>query len=142
MSRNWFVIAIVMLNGCASVSKDISHTLRYSDGTIVGVHNIDYQDLQTRPKGEACTWNLLFAFPLVGDGSVLTAANNGKVNDVDLVGETGTWYFPFNRNCTVVYGQAPGTNRTVHSHEVVAPPVQTNRRFDPHDDSVRFFTGE
>ena len=132
---------IVIFVGCATVSKDISHTLRYADGTVVGVHSVDYQDLQTRPKGEACTWNLLFAFPLFGDGSVITAANNGSVNDVDLIAETGVWYFPFNKNCTVVYGQAPGS-RTVYTHQVETPTVQTNKRYNPHGDSMRFFTGE
>jgi len=41
---------------------------------------------------------------LIGDGSLITAAENGKVNTVQLIGETGKWYFPFNTNCTVVYG--------------------------------------
>lgn len=141
MSRYLLAIAVVAITGCASVTKDISHTLRYADGTIVGIHNVDYQDLQARPRGEACTWNLLFAFPLFGDGSVITAANNGSVNDVDLVGETGVWYFPFNKNCTVVYGQAPGS-RKVYGHDVVSPTVKTNRRYDPHGDAEKFFMGE
>jgi len=135
------IIVILVFAGCASSAKDISHTLRYADGTIVGIHNVDYQDLQTRPKGEACTWNLLFAFPLFGDGSVITAANNGGVNDVDLVAETGVWFFPFNKNCTVVDGQAPGA-RKVYNHEVATPIVKTDRRYDSHRDSTRFFTGE
>lgn len=66
--------------------------------------NIQFEELQTRKKGEACTWNLFFFIPMLGDGSIIGAADNGKINNVELIGETGLWYFPFNRNCTVVYG--------------------------------------
>ena len=30
----------------------------------------------------------------------------GNINNVELVGETGLWYFPVNKNCTVVYGDS------------------------------------
>ena len=98
------MLGVLVLTGCATVTKDLSRTLRYADGAHVGVKNIQFKELQTRKKGEACTWNLLFVVPLYGDGSILAAADQGNINNVELVGETGLWYFPVNKNCTVVYG--------------------------------------
>ncbi|MCR8922533.1 TRL-like family protein [Dasania sp. GY-MA-18] len=97
-------IAIILVTGCATATKDLANTLRYADGQRVGVKNIEFQNLRTRKKGEACTWNLLFFIPMLGDGSIISAAENGEINNVELIGETGLWYFPFNKNCTVVYG--------------------------------------
>ena len=103
------IIAIILsflAAGCATVTKDLAKTLRYADGSYVGVKNIEFKELQTRKKGEACTWNLFFVLPLYGDGSILSAADQGSINNVELVGETGLWYFPVNKNCTVVYGDS------------------------------------
>ena len=94
------------LAGCATVTKDLAKTLRYADGPYVGVKNIEFKELQTRKRGEACTWNLLFLVPMYGDGSIISAADQGNINNVELVGETGLWYFPVNKNCTVVYGDS------------------------------------
>lgn len=102
------VLSIIMLTGCATATKDLARTLRYADGRYVGVSNIDFEELQTRSRGEACTWNLLFVLPMLGDGSIIRAADNGDVNNIALVGETGLWYFPFNKNCTVVFGERSG----------------------------------
>ncbi|MCB1984264.1 MAG: hypothetical protein H6936_16210 [Burkholderiales bacterium] len=96
----------IMISGCATVTKDLAQTLRYSDGKVVGVKNINFKELQSRKRGEACTWNILFFIPMYGDGSIITAADNGDINNVELVGETGIWYFPFNKNCTVVFGDS------------------------------------
>jgi len=57
-------------------------------------------------KGTSCTFNLLYIFPLFGDGSIISAAENGKINSVELIGETGYWYFPFSTDCTIVYGDS------------------------------------
>ena len=100
------LLAALVLSGCATVTKDLAQTLRYSDGKVVGVKNIDFKELQTRQRGEACTWNLLFVIPMYGDGSIITAADHGNINNVELVGETGVWYFPVNKNCTVVFGHS------------------------------------
>lgn len=96
----------LILSGCATVTKDLARTLRYSDGQAVGVKNIDFKELQTRKRGEACTWNLFFVLPVYGDGSIISAADQGNINNVELIGETGLWYFPANKNCTVVYGDS------------------------------------
>lgn len=95
---------ILSVTGCATATKDLARTLRYADGGRVGVKNIEFEELQTRKKGEACTWNFLFFIPIVDDGSIISAADNGKINNVELIDETGLWYFPFNKNCTVIYG--------------------------------------
>jgi hypothetical protein len=95
---------LLVLTGCATATKDLANTLRYADGSRVGVKNLKFKELQTRKKGEACTWNLFFFIPILGDGSIISAADNGEINNVELIGETGLWYFPFNKNCTVVYG--------------------------------------
>lgn len=91
------------LSGCVT-TKDLAHTLRYADNKPVGVENIRFVDLQKMKRGDACTLNFLYFLPIYGDGSLITAADDGKINTVQLIGETGKWYFPFNTNCTVVYG--------------------------------------
>ena len=98
------LVSCLMMTGCATVTSDLAKTLRYADGDVVGVDNIDFMALQSRNRGEACTWNLFFMIPLYGDGSIITALDQGQINNVKLIGETGLWYFPFNKNCTVVYG--------------------------------------
>lgn len=97
---------ILLTAACATTTKDLARTLRYADGSAVGVKNIEFQELQSRKRGEACTWNLLFVLPMYGDGSIIAAADQGNINNVELIGETGLWYFPVNRNCTVVYGDS------------------------------------
>lgn len=104
--KKLLIALVLVMSGCATVTKDLAQTLRYSDGKIVGVSNIDFRELQSRKRGEACTWNLLFVVPMYGDGSILSAADNGDINNVELIGETGLWYFPINKNCTVVYGDS------------------------------------
>lgn len=91
------------------VSKDLARTLRFADtGRTLGVDEIAFKELKTMKKGQACTWNLLFFIPIFGDGSIITAAEKGDINDVQLIGETGSWYGGFlNRTCTVVYGDNP-----------------------------------
>jgi hypothetical protein len=92
--------------GCVT-TKDLAQTLRYADNRPVGVQNIQFIDLKKMKRGNACTVNLLYAVPIYGDGSLITAAAEGDINTVQLIGETGKWYFPFNTNCTVVFGDKP-----------------------------------
>lgn len=106
MKKIVVLLIVVLVSGCATVTKDLARTLRYSDGGVVGVKNIHFKELQSRKKGESCTWNLFFFLPVYGDGSIISAADQGDVNNVELIGETGLWYFPLNRNCTVVYGDS------------------------------------
>jgi hypothetical protein len=98
--------AATALMGCTP-TKDLARTLRYANNKPVGVDNIRFVDLQKMKRGEACTVNLLYVLPLWGDGSLITAADKGDINTVQLIGETGKWYFPFNTNCTIVYGDKP-----------------------------------
>jgi len=92
--------------GCAT-TKDLAQTLRYSDNKPVGVENIRFVELEKMKRGTACTWNVLYVLPIYGDGSIITAADAGHINTVQLIGETGRWYFPFNKSCTVVFGDKP-----------------------------------
>lgn len=103
------VIMVIALgvSGCAS-TKDLAKTLRYADNSPVGVENIKFIDLDSMKKGSSCTFNLFYFIPLFGDGSIITAAENGNINTVELIGETGYWYFPFSTDCTVVYGDSSG----------------------------------
>lgn len=101
-----FLFVVSLFTGCATVTTDLAKTLRYSSGASVGVENIEFTELAKRKRGEACTLNLLHFLPLYGDGSLISAAQDGEVNNVELIGETGLWYFPFNYNCTVVYGKS------------------------------------
>ena len=103
--RKLIVILVLLLaiSGCIP-TRDLAKSLRYSNNDPVGVENIKFIDLNKMKKGKACTVNLLYVIPLFGDGSIIRAAENGKVNTIELIGETGWWYFPFCTVCTVVYG--------------------------------------
>ena len=101
-----FVVILTMaaaLCGCAT-TKDLAKTLRYADNTPVGADNIKFIELDKMKRGTACTLNLLYFIPMFGNGSIIAAADDGKINTVELIGETGRWYFPFSTNCTVVFG--------------------------------------
>lgn len=91
------------ISGCVT-TKDLAKTLRYANNSPVGVDNIKFIELEKMKRGEACTINLFYFIPIYGDGSILTAAKNGRINTVELIGETGHWYFPFSRDCTIVFG--------------------------------------
>ena len=95
----------LVLSSCGA-SKDLAKTLRFADNNrAVGVESIKFKELKRMKKGEACTWNLFFFIPMFGDGSIITAAESGDINNVQLIGETGFWYGGVvNKNCTVVYG--------------------------------------
>lgn len=95
---------IFFISGCGTAQKDLARTLRYSNNAPVGVSNIDFQDLKKMKRGDACTWNIFYFLPLFGDGSIITAADNGDISTVELIGETGYWFFPFSKNCTVTFG--------------------------------------
>ena len=101
-------ILSALLFSCG-VSKDLARTLRFADtGRTLGIDEISFKELKTMKKGQSCTWNLLFFIPIFGDGSIITAAEKGDINDIQLIGETGSWYGGFlNRTCTVVYGDNP-----------------------------------
>lgn len=96
-------LSIGGLSGCAT-TEDLAKTLRYANNTPVGVDNIKFQQLTDMKRGTACTWNFLYFFPIYGDGSIITAADQGEINSVELIGQTGKWYFPVSKNCTVVFG--------------------------------------
>ena len=108
------LVATAALAACVP-TKDLARTLRYADNKPVRFEDIRFADMQQMRHGRACTLNLLYFLPLYGDGSLITAAEDGKVNTVQLIGETGKWYFPFNTNCTVVYGDK--------SEDVVPPAI-------------------
>lgn len=105
--KKLFVIMVMVsaIVGCAS-TKDLAKTLRYADNRPVGAENIRFIELVNMKRGTSCTFNLFYVIPLFGDGSIISAADNGKINTVQLIGETGRWYFPFNTNCTVVFGDS------------------------------------
>jgi len=94
---------VAVITGCVT-TKDLAKTLRYANNTPVGVDNIKFIELEKMKRGEACTINLFYFIPIYGDGSIITAAKEGKINTIELIGETGHWYFPFSRDCTVVFG--------------------------------------
>ena len=96
------IITLTLLSSCSH--KDLAKTLRYADNRPVGVENIRFQELQTMKHGKACGYNFLYILPIFGNSSILTAAEDGEVNNIKLIGETGFWTFPFSQNCTVVYG--------------------------------------
>lgn len=103
MRKALLTAMVLTLTGCAT-SKDLAKTLRYADNRPVGIENIRFVDLEQMKRGKACTVNAFYVLPLYGDGSIITAAEAGGINNVQLIGETGRWYFPFNTSCTVVFG--------------------------------------
>ncbi len=104
MKKLLAILAMVScIAGCAT-TKDLAKTLRYANNTPVGAENIKFIELDRMKRGTACTLNLFYFLPVYGDGSIIAAADDGKINTVELIGETGRWYFPFSTNCTVVFG--------------------------------------
>ncbi len=100
-----YLITTILLLATASCSYvDLAKTLRYADNRPVGVENIKFQELQTMKHGKSCSYSFLYVLPVFGNSSIITAAENGDVNNVKLIGETGFWTFPFAQTCTVVYG--------------------------------------
>lgn len=97
------ILIISAITGCAN-TKDLATTLRYADNSRIGVDKIQFIELNKMKRGKTCTFNLLYYIPLWGDGSIITAADEGKINNVQLIGETGRWYFPFTTACTIVFG--------------------------------------
>jgi hypothetical protein len=102
------IAAVSLSSGCAIAGKDMATNLRYANNKPVGIENIKFKDLMKMRRGDAYTKNFLYFFPIYGDGSIITAATNGGVNSVQLVGETEHWYGPFSSNCTVVFGDKDG----------------------------------
>ncbi len=105
-------------------TRDLARSLRYANNHPVGAENIKFLELNKMKRGKACTLDLLMILPLFGDGSIITAANKGNINNVELIGETGWWFFPFCTSCTVVFGDksaikerpektTPGDNSTI-----------------------------
>ncbi len=113
MKKLIFILAMVScIAGCATTTKDLAKTLRYANDTPVGADNIKFIELDKMKRGTACTLNLLYFIPLFGDGSIIAAADEGQINTVELIGETGRWYFPFSTNCTVVFGDKSAVVRS------------------------------
>ena len=104
MKKQIAIVALVVSAcGCAN-TKDLAKTLRYADNSPVGVDKIQFAELNRMKRGTTCTTNVFYVIPLWGDGSIITAADKAQINTVQLIGETGRWYFPFSTNCTVVFG--------------------------------------
>lgn len=106
-------LSIGSLSGCVT-SVDLAKTLRYSNNTPVAVDDIQFKQLTEMKRGNACTWNFLYIFPIYGDGSIITAADEGEINSVELIGQTGKWYFPMTKNCTVVFGDKPVASKSAN----------------------------
>ena len=103
--RKQIVVAVLALGACGCANtKDLAKTLRYADNTPVCVEKIQFAELSKMKRGTTCTTNIFYVVPLWGDGSIITAADKGQIDSVQLIGETGRWYFPFSTNCTVVFG--------------------------------------
>ena len=47
MKKLLVLIVAVLVTGCATVTKDLAKTVRYADGRVVGVKNIDFNLLDT-----------------------------------------------------------------------------------------------
>lgn len=100
-----FLISLFLLLSTSCVNQDLSKTLRhaYPKGEKLGISNISYDSLKAMKRGESCAIRLLYLIP-VGDNSVMAATNNGKIDTITYIGESGYWGFPFSKSCTVVYG--------------------------------------
>lgn len=88
-------------------TADLAKTLRFSDNTAINITDVRFQELKQMKQGESCTFNLFKNIPLFGDGSLITAIRKGDINTPQIIGERGTWYFPFTYTCTVVFGDSP-----------------------------------
>ena len=103
MKKTISIILLLIMTSCSH--KDLARTLQYSDERPVSLTDISFQNLQKMKHGKSCSYKFLFFLPILGDSSLLTAAQNGEVNKIKYIGETGYWTFPFSKSCTVVYGE-------------------------------------
>ncbi len=100
------ILFSLLVSGCYINYKDLAKTLRHSDNSQADIGEIGMKGLKTMKRGESCTYTLLYFIPIYGDSSVLTAADKGNINHVRYYGETGYWFFPFTRECTLVFGDS------------------------------------
>jgi hypothetical protein len=107
-----YLITLTLFLTSCFAGKDLSKTLRFADDKSISVSQIKLQELQKMKKGKSCSYSFIL-IPMFGSSSVIDAADNGKINQVQLIGETGFWVFPFLRNCTIVYGDSPNLNEVV-----------------------------
>lgn len=55
-------------------------------------------------KGEACSRNILFIFPLTNNESIHEAAKDGKITEISTVDREFFTSIIYNTRCTVVHG--------------------------------------
>ncbi len=98
------MLALLFSTSC--IHKELARNLRnsYSEGEAIGIPNINFQTLQGMKVGEACSYELFYIFPVIGDNSIISAAKKGEIDRVLFIGESGFWTFPFAKNCITVYG--------------------------------------
>jgi len=121
------LVVLFTLTACSISGVRVNDSLRYADKRQFDNDIATLKKLEDMKRGEACTWNFLFLIPVYGDGSLLTAAKAGQINDVELIAEYGVWRFPFNKECTVVYGDSidsveplvPDSNNSTVDEQVV-----------------------
>lgn len=99
-------IVIFALFCVSCVPIDTAKTLKHADGTNVDLSKVNFAELRNTKQGSACVWNLAYAIPLYGDDTVMKAAQNGNISNIELTARTGLWTFPINKSCLVVYGDS------------------------------------
>ncbi len=104
-TKSLIALSLLITASCAH-TKDLEKTLKLSDNTPIDISKLNFVELQKMKSGESCMYNLLF-FRVYGDSSVIEAAKNGGINNVQIIGEKGYWIFPLTKKCTIVYGDAP-----------------------------------
>ena len=100
-------LSVLLLISCIScVPIDTAKTLKNADNTDVDLSKVNFAELRNVKQGKTCVWNLAYVFPLYGDDTVMKAAENGDISNIELTARTGFWTFPINKSCLVVYGDS------------------------------------
>ena len=70
------LLIVMVMSGCATVTKTLAQTLRYSDGSAVGIKNIDFKGTANEEsEAKPVRGTYFFFIPVYGDGSILSAAD-------------------------------------------------------------------
>ena len=105
MKIKYLLTAALLIGSTSCINKEMSNNLRHSYSTHekIGMANIEFQTLRDLKHGAACSYNLFYIIPF-GNTSIFFAAEEGAVNKISYIGESGFWSFPFSKTCTEVFG--------------------------------------
>lgn len=102
--KSLILVAILAVNA-SCIRQDLARNLStpYSENQAIGLPNIDFKNLDSLKRGQACTYKIFYLIP-TGSDSIMDSARNADISNIKFIGKEGFWSILFSKNCTVVYG--------------------------------------